>query len=49
MQGMSGKFAFSPEERMASQLVSIPLDNTNPRPNGEMFPAANIQKLRDTD
>lgn len=50
MQGMSGTFAFIPEERMASQLVSIPLDNnTNPGTNGEMFPAANIQKLRQTD
>lgn len=42
MQGMPAKFAFSPEGRMASQLVSIPVDNTNPSTNGEMFPAANI-------
>lgn len=49
MQGMSGKFAFNPEERTASQLVSIPLDNTNPGTNSEMFPATNIQKLRQID
>lgn len=47
-EDMLGKFEFSPEGRMASQLVSIPLDNTNPRTNGEMFTAANIQKLRQT-